>query len=50
MAKALSAKAEQRIEKNFKYSIALKALKNSPKPKSVSRVLDSLPGIYAKAK
>ncbi len=45
--KALSAKAAQRIEKNFKYLKAVQGLRKLPRSKSVSRVSQPLPGIYA---
>ena len=45
--KALSAKAAQRLEANFKYLKAIQELQKSPKPKSISRVDHPLPGIYA---
>lgn len=50
MVKALSAKAAQRIEKNFKYLEVVKQFQQAPKPKSVSRVSHPLPGIYAQDK
>lgn len=48
--KALSAKAEQRIEKNYIYVKIVKELQKPPKPKSISRISHSLPGIYANGK
>ncbi len=47
--KNLSEKVVQRIEKNFKYLKAVKELRKPPKPKSVSRVYNSLPGVGSDA-
>ncbi len=45
--KALSAKAAERLEANFKYLKVVQELQKAPKPKSISRVDHPLPGIYA---
>lgn len=48
--KSLSAKANDRIESNFRFARTMKLLRKVPKIKSVSRVNHPLPGIYASSK
>ncbi len=50
MVKALSAKANDRIESNFRFVETLKVLRPSPKVKSVSKIKGPLPNIYANSK
>jgi len=48
--KALSAKAQERIESNFRFAETLKLLRPAPKVKSVSHAKRPLPGVYADSK
>lgn len=48
--KALSEKANDRIESNFCFARTMKLLRKVPKIKSVSRIHHPLPGIYADSK
>ena len=48
--KAISAKANERIESNFRLAETLKLLRPAPKIKSVSHAKEPLPGVYADSK
>lgn len=48
--KYLSLRAGQRVERNFYYLRAVRTLRKPPRVKVVSRVLQPLPGIYAREK
>lgn len=50
MVKALSAKANDRIESNFRFAESLKILRPPPKVKSVSQIKGPLPTLYDNSK